>query len=247
VILVLTMAGLAAAVFPAPVLADDHYDRVQVVEPYLELHTGPGRGYPITQVIERGEWVEILKRRTDWFKIRASDDKIGWVSLTQMEQTLLETGAQLTLLETKLEEYQQRRFEAGFAGGEFNNDPFMLVRAGYRLNEFFSVELTLGQTIGADSTSTMLYASLLSEPFPEWRFSPFFSLGIGQFRNIPKATLVGGVETDSSMANAGLGFNYYLTRRFVLRGDYIRNVVFVDADRINEYNALTLGFSVFFH
>ena len=28
---------------------------VQVAEPYLELHTGPGRGYPVTQVIERGE------------------------------------------------------------------------------------------------------------------------------------------------------------------------------------------------
>jgi hypothetical protein len=145
------------------------------------------------------------------------------------------------------EDYQRRRFEVGFAGGEFDNDPIMLVRAGYRLNEFFTIELTVGETVGTYSSSTLIYASLLAEPFLDWRLSPFFSLGLGQFRNTPKATLVGGVETESNMANAGLGFNYYLTKGFVLRGDYIRHVVFVDADRINEYNALTLGFSVFFH
>ena len=25
-----------------------------VVQPYLELHTGPGRGYPVTQLVARG-------------------------------------------------------------------------------------------------------------------------------------------------------------------------------------------------
>jgi hypothetical protein len=49
------------------------------------------------------------------------------------------------------------------------------------------------------------------------------------------------------MANAGLGINIYLTQSFVLRGDYIRHVVFIDANRINEYNELSLGISLFFH
>ena len=78
-LVVLTMAVLGTA-SAAPVLAGDHYDHVQVVDPYLELHTGPGRGYPVTQVVERGEWVEILKRRTDWFKIRTSQGKEGWAA-----------------------------------------------------------------------------------------------------------------------------------------------------------------------
>lgn len=241
----LLAVGLVALTMSAR--AEDEYDRVQVVEPYLELHTGPGRGYPITQVIERGEWIEILKRRTDWFNIRTSQGKTGWVSRTQMESTLTETGVQTSFRDVMLEDYLRRRFEVGFAGGVFEDDPIMLARAGYRLNEFFTIELTLGQTIGNFSSSTLLYGSLLAEPFPDWRFSPFFSLGLGQFRNIPSATLVGGVETESNMANAGLGINIYLTQRFVVRGDYIRHVVFVDADRMNEYNELTLGISLFFY
>ena len=36
-----------------------------VAEPYLELHTGPGRGYPVTQVVARGDSIDVLFRRTE--------------------------------------------------------------------------------------------------------------------------------------------------------------------------------------
>ena len=70
--LVLVLFGCLAV---AKVQADDGYERVWVADAYLELHTGPGRGYPVIQVIERGEWIDILKRKTDWFKVRASNGK----------------------------------------------------------------------------------------------------------------------------------------------------------------------------
>ena len=57
--------------------AKEDYVRLQVAEPFVELHTGPGRGFPIYHVVERYEWIEIIKRKTDWFKIRTRDDKTG--------------------------------------------------------------------------------------------------------------------------------------------------------------------------
>ena len=39
----------------APSHAADEYRTVTVADPYLEMRTGPGRGYPIFHVIERGE------------------------------------------------------------------------------------------------------------------------------------------------------------------------------------------------
>ncbi|MDH4260310.1 MAG: SH3 domain-containing protein, partial [Gammaproteobacteria bacterium] len=57
---------------------------VIVVDPYLELRTGPGRGFPIVQVVSRGETVRILKRRTDWFRIRDSAGHEGWVHRSQI-------------------------------------------------------------------------------------------------------------------------------------------------------------------
>ena len=63
-----------------------------MADPYIELHTGPGRGFPIFHVVDRNDWVEIIKRKTDWFKVRTSNDKTGWVERSQMERTLTEAG-----------------------------------------------------------------------------------------------------------------------------------------------------------
>ncbi len=62
------------------------YRRVVVADPYLEMHTGPGRGYPVFHVVDRGESVDIVKQRTDWFLVRDADGDEGWVNQSQMEQ-----------------------------------------------------------------------------------------------------------------------------------------------------------------
>jgi hypothetical protein len=238
---------LAGSIVAAPARGANDTVHVQVVEPYLELYTGPGRGYPVTQVIERGEFVEILLRKTDWFKVRTSQGKEGWVSLMQMKATVTEAGLPIQLDDSLTEDFRKRRFEVGFSGGQLEGDAFMMLRAGYKFQENLTGEFTFGQASGDYSTSLLYYASVLSEPFPEWRLSPFFSLGLGRFHNTPKATLVSAIETTSNMANAALGARYYLTRRFIVRGDYRRHVVFIDENRINEYNELSLGISLFFY
>ena len=240
----LLITGIIAT---APVRGEDVDLRVQVVESYVDLHTGPGSGYPVAQVVERGEWVEIILRRTDWFQVRTQRGKEGWVSRADIENMATETGGLVRLRDVLYEDYRSRRFEAGFAGGLLEGDSFMMVRAGYRLNENLTGEFTIGQASGDFSSSMLYYAAVLSEPFPEWRVSPFFSLGLGRFHNTPKATLVGAIKTESNMANVAIGARAYLTRRFVVRGDYRRHVVFVDEDRINEYNEVSLGFSLFFY
>lgn len=242
-LVVLSMAGLVTATASA---TTPHYEYVKVTDPYLELHTGPGRGYPVTQVVERDQWVEILLRRTDWFKIRTAQGKEGWVSRSQIETTITEAGVQKTFRDVMVDDYLGRRLEVGFAGGVMQSDPYMLARIGYRFSDNLSAEIAMGQTTGNYSDSTLYYIAVLSKPFPDWRVSPFLSLGIGRFRNTPRATLVGGTETESNMANAALGLEYYVTQRFYVRTDYRRHMVFVDQNRINEYNELSLGIGFFF-
>ncbi len=227
----------------ASAVADDNW--VQVADPYLELHTGPGRGYPVTYVVERGKQVDILMRSTDWFKLRTDDGRTGWASRFQMESTLTEAGVPLKFRDTLLDDYRKRRFEVGFAGGTLEGDALMLVRAGYRVTENLMGEITYGESSGDYSTTRGYYVAVVSQPFPEWRISPFFSLGIGKFHNIPNATLVGASETKSNMANAAIGVNMYVTRRFFVRGDYRRHVAFIDENRTRAYNEFSLGVGFF--
>ncbi len=59
-----------------------------VSDPYLELHTGPGRGYPIFYVAGQGDKITLLKERTEWYKIRTPRGKEGWVNVAQLRNTL---------------------------------------------------------------------------------------------------------------------------------------------------------------
>ncbi|MGI9220457.1 MAG: SH3 domain-containing protein, partial [Woeseiaceae bacterium] len=75
----LAFALLAAAPGSAEA-ADDDFRTVAVVEPFLEMHTGPGHGYPIFHTVDRGESIEILMQRTYWYQVRTDRGIVGWVN-----------------------------------------------------------------------------------------------------------------------------------------------------------------------
>ena len=57
-----------------------------VTDPYLEMHSGPGRGFPVIYVIGRDELVTVLYSRTDWYKVRASRGNEGWVRRAELSR-----------------------------------------------------------------------------------------------------------------------------------------------------------------
>ena len=67
--------------------ADEPEHKILIADPYIELHSGPGRGYPIFHVVERGREVTLVKRRTDWFELRTDQGVQGWASRSQMIAT----------------------------------------------------------------------------------------------------------------------------------------------------------------
>jgi hypothetical protein len=220
--------------------------RVQVMDPYLEIHTGPGRGYPVFHVVDRSEWVTLLERHTDWFQVRTEQGKTGWVTRAQLERTLTEAGIPSTFRDTLVDDYLQRRVEVGFSVGRLKSDLLISAHVGAVVMENLGVELTLAQAAGDLSSTQLLYVSLMSHPFPEWRVAPFFTLGYGKFTNDPNPTLIGASEIDVKMANVGVGVRAYLTRRFLLRGDYRRHVAYIDENHNNAYNEISAGVAFFF-
>lgn len=243
----LALALLAAVGIPGLAGAEEAAaERVQVADPYLELHTGPGRGYPVFFVAARDEWIEITLRHTDWFKVRTAGGKEGWVQRSQLETTLTEAGGRKTFRDIALDDYLQRRLEAGAAWGRFKSEPMLKVWAGYRLGEALTVEGTVGQVQGAFSGTNFWHVDLHAEPWSDQRLSPFFGIGTGKFKNIPNASLVGATTTDAKLADAVIGARYHLGDRFVVRVDYSIYTAFVADTHTAEYRAVTAGLSFFF-
>lgn len=229
---------------------------VQVADAYLELHTGPGRGYPVFYVAAQGEWIEVLKRRTDWFKVRVFHGheganktrwaKEGWVRREALATTLTAAGKPLDIHEPAIGDFSSRRWEMGVLGGGFSGADVISVYGGYAFNGVLSAELTLSQVLGEYSDSQLADVSLLASPFPRWRISPFFSLGSGMIRTNPQVTLVQAEDRIDPAGHAGIGVRAYLTRRFLLRAEYRHHTLFTTRDSNQEIDEWKAGIAFFF-
>jgi hypothetical protein len=221
-------------------------ERVQITDPYIELHTGPGRGFPVFFVAERSEWIEILLRRTDWFKVRTADGQEGWVNRAQLESTLTEAGTTKAFRDVLLDDYLRRRLEMGAAWGLFDGEPMIKVWGGYRFADALGIELTIGQVQGTFAGTELWNVNLNVEPWSDQRLSPFFGVGVGRFRNFPNLSLVNAVETTANLANAAIGVRWYISERFVARLDYTMYLAYVSDSSSTDYQAATLGIAFFF-
>ncbi|MEL7310967.1 MAG: SH3 domain-containing protein [Pseudomonadota bacterium] len=230
----------------AAVLQAREYREVAVADPFIEMRTGPGKGYPITYVAERGENVEIIRRKTDWFKVRTDRGREGWVNIVQMEQTLDEAGETTEFERVGRDEFLQRRWETGILSGDFSGADTVSIYGGYSISRNLSVEVWGTQLIGNFSTGWIGTVNVVHETWPEWRISPYFTMGTGVVQTRPKSTLVSTPDRTDQVAVVGAGARIYVTRRFVLRAEYKNNVVLTSRDENEEVDEWKVGFGFFF-
>ena len=241
------LAALVLQIFlTAPVEAADEYRTVTVADPYLEMHTGPGGGYPIFNVVDRGESVDVLKQRTEWYLVRTAKGKEGWVKRVQMELTLQPDGMPVSFDDLGVEDFASAKWELGVLAGDFGGANIVSLYGGYSLNPNISIELWGSQILGNFSNGWMGSVNIVHEAFPEWRVSPFFTLGAGAIHTKPKSTIIQGEDRTDQIGHVGAGFRVYATRRFLLRAEYKSYVVFTSRDENEEVEEWKVGFAFFF-
>jgi hypothetical protein len=241
------LIGAALTAAPRQVWAAGAYLQVFVRAPYLELHTGAGRGYPVFNVVERDASVDVLKRYTDWFKVRTASGVEGWVSAHDMEQTVLADGTAFHYDVGDLSAYTSHRFEAGaFFYGDYGGASAVSVYGAVFANPNLAAELTIGEFLGSAADGTTLDLGLAHIFYPQARLAPFVMLGTGVVRIEPKATLVQPSDRTEQSAYVGGGLRYYLTRRFFLRGEFKEHIIFTNRNQNQQVDEWKLGFAFFF-
>lgn len=226
--------------------AQDEAQQVVVEDPFIEMRTGPAQAYPVFYVVDRGELIEVLSRRTDWFKIRAPRGQEGWVNSLQLQETLQLSGAPVEVPGFTLEDHAVRRWEVGALYGDFDGANIVSVYGAFSFTENLSGEIWYSDILGTFSNSHMAGFNIVHLLFPEWRVSPYFTLGGGIINTEPKGTIVGTADRTDNLAHVGIGVRTYLTRRFVLRAEYKTYVVFTSRDDNEEPTEWKAGFSFFF-
>lgn len=245
--LALSLALLLLGLSAGPAAAeDDAAQWLTVAQPYAEMHSGPGRGYPVFHIVERGDSFTLVRQRTEWVMVETRDGVRGWMHVNTVEASRGPDGELVRFGRTGLDDWRQRRIELGFGFGDFEGDPLFSFRAGYRLGPHFVAEAQLLQAAGSFSSTMAYHANLQVLPFLDGRIVPFFSLGAGKITNEPKSTLVDAAKVSDWAGNAGIGVRGWLTRRFLLRGDVRHFVLTRDVNNNDDFTEVSVGFSVFF-
>ena len=150
----------------------------------------PGRGYPVFTVAERDESVEVLFRRTDWFKVRTERGVEGWAAQSDMLRTVLADGTPFSFDLGDRAGFTSHHFEMGMFAGDYGGATLVSGYGSFSFNSQLAAELSVGQFLGKFSNGVVGDLGFTHVIVPEWRLSPFLMLGTGLVHISPKATLV---------------------------------------------------------
>ena len=222
------------------------YLQLFVKQPYLELHTGPGRGYPVFHVVPRNESVSVLFRRTDWFKVRTERGVEGWAAQRDMLLTVYADGAPFIFELGDRAGFSAHRYEMGLFAGAYGGANYISGFYSVSFNSQLALETAFGQFLGRYANGETGDLGLAHVLAPESRWSPLLTLGVGLVHTEPKATLVQPANRTEQSAYVGGGLRYYLTRRFFLRAEYKAHYIFTKRNQNEEADEWKMGFAFFF-
>jgi hypothetical protein len=238
-------AALAALVALAPAGARAA-ETVVVQDAYIDLHSGPGRGYPVTQVVERGAGVELLRQRTDWIKVRTDRGYEGWVHRDQLERTLTGEGEEVQLAGPKPEARTEHRWEVSLGAGDFDGADSVTVSGAWLPTESIYVRVDVSQLLGDYSNGWLGTVGIGNVLAPAWPVSPFVTIGGGAVWVDPNATLVQSPSRSSGVVYAGAGLRGYLSNRFLLQAEYREYLVLLDTNDNEVISQWSVAFTHFF-
>ena len=215
--------------------------------PTSNCTTGPGRGYPVFHVVQREASVDVLFRRTDWFKVRDERGVEGWAAQRDMRSTLLADGIALHVQPGRPRRLHLARLRTGHLRRRLRRR-----HADLRLRLVFvqpqlAVELTGRSSSATPRTATVADLGLTHVFVPEWRLSPFLMLGTGhRAHRAARRRSCCRSTAPTRPPTSGGGVRFYLTRRFFVRAEYRSHMVFTSRNDNEEVDEWKLGFAFFF-
>jgi len=221
---------------------------VTVSDAFVDMHTGPGRGYPVFHIIKRHEQVLIVKNKTDWFLVRTLDrhEREGWVYRADMLRTFTDPTVKQRFGELAFKDFSERDWEFGVLGGNFEGNAAVTLYLSWNFNANLNLSANLLSTNNVVSDYRIYFFTLESSPFPKWPVSPYFSLGAGIMKTTPTRSAIVNERRTDNMVSAGLGFRYYMTRRVLLNALVNQYVTFIDNDHTGEFLEWKGGVSIFY-
>ncbi|WP_086932175.1 SH3 domain-containing protein [Agarilytica rhodophyticola] len=223
---------------------------LEVIDGFAEVHSGPGRGYPVFYVIEQGEMIELLARRPGWYEIRSESGKTGWTTAAQISRTIQATGEPADLPSVGYGDYIKNSWVTGLSSGQFTSGELQgfeifTVNGGYRFLNWLAADLEYGRIFGSDASGDIYGANIYIEPMSHWKLSPYALVGVGEIKIGSQPRFINFTRESSEFNSYAVGASFYLGRNFVVKGEYRWYSVSTEGETEN-LETWKLGFNTFF-
>jgi uncharacterized protein YgiM (DUF1202 family) len=220
---------------------------LQVVSPYIELRTGPGKHYPIHYIGQRGETIEVIKSRTDWFKVRlqinTNNQTQGWVHSNALAKTIALDTKQPATDHPRLASTYSPKWSAGFSLGKFNEADIVGGFLSYAIADTTTIELHAGEYMGGTEQGWFSALQFHYAPYEFWRVSPFVALGYGYLGLEAKSSQPDLDDVDDNYFHNGAGFNFRLSEKYRLRFEYKQFNVLTSTNDNKELESWHIAFA----
>jgi hypothetical protein len=214
---------------------------------YIDLHSGPGPRYPVLDVALKDEPVWLLKRHTDWYKLRNNRGHEGWIHQDLLAGRVSNaSGTPLAIEVRSHSDAANRRWELSFGAGDFAGAALIGTELAWLATPNIKLQFDAAQIMGDFSDGYNMALGVHMYPFPERRLSPFFGLGGGILKTRPQTTVVQADSRSDDLAYVSLGADYYVSGRFLLRFAYRHNLVFTNRDVNEEIREWKAGIGLYF-
>lgn len=240
---------LAMIVLSGTANAADEPVAMEVSAVYIDVRTGPGRGYPVFHALERKEPIQVLKSRTDWFRVQTLDryqSIVGWVHRNDLDQSLYADGRVADLGTPDWDDLRGNRWTWSSSAGDFNGAQSLDMSLGYRLTNYLTAEASYGQATGDFSDIRYGYLRINNAFQSIWRVTPYFAVGAGTLSTAPNTKLVQSEQRSDTSMLAGVGLRAYMTRNFFARLEYNQHLILTDQDTNEDVGQWLFGLSVSF-
>lgn len=230
--------------------ADETTVVARVIIETAPLRTGPGAGFRVARLAQRGDTFRVYERSTRgyWFRVELPDGSLAWIDGSAVYNH--EVGPP-----SRGERIMRKIFapppllgahgEIAVVLGTLHGAGFMAVRPAWLLAPPFGFELDLGGSVGSAGRLFTAGGGAIVNAFPHWPIVPFFVVGGGAAFAAPNADSFVLESGQSSHVYAGGGLRFGFRQRLIVRVEG-RSHVFFDANELTAQEEISGGLSAFF-
>jgi len=215
---------------------------VQTSDVYMQVHSGPGRHYPVFKSLSRGESVELIKQKAGWVKLQLKNGQFGWVPYQSLWQSRIGPAYEKSLLDYAREN-EKKHFSMGASMGWLNGDPMRGLLFQYPISTKLTTNVGWNSASSLFATNTMVSLNAEYDVLRYKRFQPMLLVGVGQFSSAAKTSVIGhdSISTSALRVGAGARLSLFPGFEFIAMG---QSVVIPSGSLLdNNLLLLSLGFN----